>query len=274
MLLNNAAGSNCDYTTGQGDLEIGIQTACPTVDASTSTSTSSVPPCETKTAAAASFTLTVTSQIPCDEQVADACNGSSTPSLTTGQWGSYHVDDFWKAWNANNSASIGGNKNMQALFFTEFSGGHESQTNASGTNCEIDYENFCHALSDCSDYKTNSNPGYEIQGLFVWNALINLSQTLNFIWMAVQGAKVIWDSIQVGFGGVFLNYPPGTKWTLIFDVINSLLTLFAVVFIFLDITVTSTAVALLIGTATAFGGAANIFNALNPPSTESPQVDQ
>lgn len=251
---NAATSALLSTTAPAGNLRLKRQvTAGSSVSGATTASASFNPACTAASAPAPSFTLTVISQVPCNKPVADLCNSTSNPGYSPSQWSAYSVDDFWHAWVQNNSAAATSG-NFISNFFCDFSGCDASATLNSGYACQADDEVKCTALQSCSNVKTTTP--YASQAYLVWAALINLSEVINTVWLALDLAQGDLNTMMVGFGKTFSDIPPqATSWEHIFNVVSSILTLIAVVFIFAEVAL---AVGTLIGLSTLFGGASNI----------------
>lgn len=121
-------------------------------------------------------------------------------------------------------------------FFEDFSGGEDG--NGINYVCTATNEVDCLMLESCSDVKTGPETWltpYKSQAYYIWAGMTNFSKTMNMIWQALE-----WAAQDMGYyagevGSKFqVELPATSLWTKVFPILNTILTLLAVLFIVLD----------------------------------------
>ena len=128
---------------------------------------------------------------------------------------------------------------LMPTFFQDFSGGIEGD----GTQyqCVTDDEVSCSMLQSCSLIATGPESWllpYTTQAYFVWGAMTAFSKVMNMVWQALEWSVADMNGFAFGIGQKFeVTVPGATLWSKIFPILNTILTLFAVIFIIADVAV-------------------------------------
>ena len=179
-----------------------------------------------------SFSATTPSvpPVPCTKNA----TGSYIPPLTTEQWEVQGVDDFWKMYTENTSHWQA--QGLMPTFFKDFSGG--IQGDGVQYQCATDNEVDCSMLQSCSLIATGPESWllpYTVQAYYVWAAMTSFSKIMNQVWQALEWAVPDMNGFAFGIGQKFeVTVPGATTWSKVFPILNTILTLFAVIFIILD----------------------------------------
>ena len=127
-------------------------------------------------------------------------------------------------------------KGLMPTFFDDFHGGLVDD--GSTYVCSAPDEESCQWLSSCSDIKTGPESWltpYKTQAYFVWAAMEGFSKLLNMIWQALEWAGQDMNTYSYEIGSKFEVILPGqTLWSKVFPILNTILTLLAIVFIIAD----------------------------------------
>ena len=200
------------------------------------TTLSSAPSATMSGAASQSFVLTITAVLPCKGPVVTpvACAPNYIPPLTTDQWEVQNVDEFWKMYFDNKShwQELG----LMKTFFQDFAGGEPGD----GLEyvCTATDEADCLFLESCSLVATGPETWltpYKTQAYYIWAGMTNFSKVLNMIWQALEWAAQDMDYFAGQVGSKFeVELPGATLWSKVFPILNTILTLLAIVFIIAD----------------------------------------
>ena len=121
-------------------------------------------------------------------------------------------------------------------FFQDFSGGLYGD----GTEyvCTATNEENCLFLEDCSLIATGPEfwlTPYSTQAYYIWAGMTNFSKMMNMIWQALEWAAQDMDYFAGQVGAKFeVQLPGASVWSKIFPILNTILTLLAIVFIIAD----------------------------------------
>lgn len=184
----------------------------------------------TSTSNAATSTVPEVVLVPCTSNA----TGNFVPPATPEQWQGWKVDEFWQSYYENTSHWQ--EKGLMPQFFQDFSGGFPGD----GSNyvCSIDDETDCSYLQACSTIATGDQSWllpYTTPAWFLWTAMTNFSKLLNMIWQTLEWAKPDMDLYAYEVGEKFeVELPGATKWSKIFPILNTILTLIAVSLIALN----------------------------------------
>ena len=193
-------------------------------------------------AASQSFDLTITATLPCKGPIVSpiACAPNYIPPLTTDQWEVQKVDEFWKMYFDNTShwQELG----LMKTFFQDFAGGEPGD--GLGYVCTATDEADCLFLESCSLLATGSEywlTPYKDQAYYIWAGMTNFSKVMNMLWQALEWAAQDMDYFAGEIGSKFeVQLPGATLWSKVFPILNTILTLLAIIFIvadpFVDIT--------------------------------------
>lgn len=202
----------------------------------------------------ADFTLTITALLPCHLPVAMECGSNSDPAFDTSQWEAWSVDHFLSSYYTNyTNGAFGSPGSFMDTFYNDFTDGEGSvydQCNVTDTPI-----NDCNWIGSCRNLATSGRPDltpYQVPAYLTMYAMRNFMALLNNIYTALQWANADMERIYEGLGSIFVNIPSGVSetWYKAFPLVNTILTLIAVIFIALEFPFF---VAALIGTAAAFG---------------------
>ena len=190
----------------------------------------------TSGAAAHSFVLTISATLPCKGPIVSpvACAPNYIPPLTTDQWEVQKVDEFWKMYFDNKShwQELG----LMKTFFQDFAGGEPGD----GLEyvCTATDESSCLFLESCSLVATGSEDWltpYKTQAYYIWAGMTNFSKVMNMIWQSLEWAAQDMDYFAGQIGSKFeVQLPGGSLWSKVFPILNTILTLLAIVFIIAD----------------------------------------
>ena len=218
--------------------------------------TSSSASCAVTSGAPTSFHLTISAILPCTGPTTltstaiastssltpavtptptpEICNGNNDPGLTVEQWQVQEVDAFWTMYFNNKTHWEA--QGLMPQFFEDFSGGVPGD----GINyiCSAEGETGCQWLSSCSDIKTGPESWltpYKIQAYYVWAGMEGFSKLINMIYLSLQWAAEDMNTFSYEVGQKFEVVLPGESlWSKIFPILNTILTLLAIVFIIAD----------------------------------------
>lgn len=144
------------------------------------------------------------------------------------------VDAFWTMYFNNKTHWEA--QGLMPQFFEDFSGGVPGD----GINyiCSAEGESGCQWLSSCSDIKTGPESWltpYKIQAYYVWAGMEGFSKLINMIYLSLQWAAEDMNTFSYEVGQKFEVVLPGESlWSKIFPILNTILTLLAIVFIIAD----------------------------------------
>ena len=260
-LITSSMGSlvmpNCDYSTVppsqcpgssvllyvptqsaasivQTDGELVIEQRLKRAIAATSLSSA---PSAVSSGASASFTLTVSAILPCHAETTVlpvACTDNYIPPLTTVQWEAQNVDGFWHTYYDNTShwQDLG----LMKTFFQDFSGGELGD--GIDYACSVTNEVDCLFLESCSLVATGPEvwlTPYKTAAYYIWAGMTNFSKMLNMIWQALEWTAQDMDFFAGEVGSKFqVELPSASLWSKVFPILNTILTLLAIVFIIVD----------------------------------------
>lgn len=191
----------------------------------------------------ASFTLTVSATLPCDATTSPTatstvlpvpCTDNYIPPLTTEQWEAQAIDDFWQMYYDNTShwQDLG----LMKTFFQDFAGGEPGD----GVDyaCSATNEVDCSFLESCSLVATGPESWltpYKTQAYYIWAGMTNFSKMMNMIWQALEWAAQDMNYYAGEVGAKFeVKLPGASLWSKVFPILNTILTLLAIVFIVTD----------------------------------------
>ena len=183
-----------------------------------------------------SFTLTISATLPCNGPLVTPvpCTENYIPPLTPEQWEVQGVDDFWKMYFDNTSHWQ--EKGLMRQFFEDFAGGEDGD--GSTYVCTATNEADCLMLQSCSLLATGPETWlspYKTQAYYIWAGMTNFSKILNMIWQALEWAAQDMGYFAGEIGSKFQVVLAGQSvWSKIFPILNTILTLLAVVFIIAD----------------------------------------
>ena len=144
------------------------------------------------------------------------------------------VDDFWKMYTENTSHWEA--DGLMPTFFKDFSGGIEGD--GVQYQCATDNEGDCSMLQECTAIATGPETWllpYTTQAYYVWAAMTAFSKMMNQIWQSLEWAVPDMNGFAFEIGQKFAVQVPGaSKWSKIFPILNTILTLLAVILIILD----------------------------------------
>ena len=184
-----------------------------------------------------SFTLTVSATLPCTAlatQTPQSCDSNHNPGLTDQQWLSQEVDEFWQMYFDNKSHWQ--DKGLMPQFFEDFSGGVDGD----GTNfvCTANDEESCSMLENCLSVKTGDNQWlepYKVQAYYIWAGMTGFSKIMNLVWQSLEWAGTDMTYFAGLVGSKFgVQLPKAKKYSSVFPILNTILTLLAIGFIIAD----------------------------------------
>lgn len=121
-------------------------------------------------------------------------------------------------------------------FFQDFAGGLYGD----GTEyvCSATNEESCLFLEDCSLIATGPEfwlTPYSTQAYYIWAGMTNFSKMMNMIWQALEWVAQDMNYLAGEVGSKFeVQLPGASLWSKVFPILNTILTLLAIVFIVAD----------------------------------------
>ena len=168
------------------------------------------------------------------------CNSNFNPPFTPEQWEVQGVPDFWQMYYENTShwQDLG----LMPTFFQDFFGGETGDN--PGIACSVTDESACAMPDDCQAIKTGPEDwlaSYKIQAWYVMAGMISFSKLMNMVWQSLEWAAQDMNYYAGELGTKFVQQVKAESlWSKVFPILNTILTLLAVLFIALDPVVAAT----------------------------------
>lgn len=165
---------------------------------------------------------------------AQPCNDNYSPPFTAEQWEVQGVQDFWQMYYENTShwQDLG----LMPTLLQDFFGGETG--NDPGIVCTVTDESACEMPDDCSALKTGPESWltpYKIQAWYVMAGMISFSKLMNMVWQSLEWAAQDMNYFAGELGTKFVTQvKKASLWSKVFPLLNTILTLLAIVFIAVD----------------------------------------
>lgn len=162
------------------------------------------------------------------------CNSNYNPPFTAEQWEVQGVQEFWEMYYKNEShwQELG----LMQTLIQDFSGGESGNSN--NIACTVTDESACQMPDNCLDIKTGPETWlapYQIQAWYVMAAMMSFSKLMNMIWQSLEWAAQDMNYYAGELGSKFVvQVKAASLWSKVFPILNTILTLLAIVFIAAD----------------------------------------
>lgn len=121
-------------------------------------------------------------------------------------------------------------------FFQDFFGGESG--NGNSIACSVTDESACEMPENCLDIKTGPETWltpYKIEAWYIMAGMMSFSKLMNMVWQSLEWAAQDMNYYAGELGTKFVTQvKKASLWSKVFPLLNTILTLLAIVFIALD----------------------------------------